>query len=205
MFNNKYKIIIVGESGIGKTTIVNTYLKKNNNNLTSTMGTEYSNILISKYNQELQLWDCAGQERFRSLVKLYYRGAKVCIFSFDLNNINSLYSINNYWIENVKNNTCEECIFILVGNKSDLEKNTDYYLIEQICSKYKMDYIESSAIKNKNINIIFETISDILHATYILNKRDYYKNNLNNNENIKISHNKTNNDDLCLRYNYSYC
>ena len=79
---NKYKVIIIGDSGIGKTTIMNSYLKKNNNNQTSTIGTEYSNILISKYNQELQVWDCAGQEKFKSLVKLYYRGAKACIFTF---------------------------------------------------------------------------------------------------------------------------
>ena len=70
--SNKYKIIIVGDSGTGKTTIMNTYLNKNDINPTSTIGTEYSNIQISKYNQELQIWDCAGQEKFRSLVKLYY-------------------------------------------------------------------------------------------------------------------------------------
>ena len=99
---NKYKVIIIGDSGIGKTTIMNSYLKKTIKNPISTIGTEYSNIKFSKYDQELQVWDCAGQEKFRSLVKLYYRGAKGCIFTFDLSSENSLNSINNYWIENVK-------------------------------------------------------------------------------------------------------
>ena len=134
---NKYKVIIIGDSGIGKTTIMNSYLKKNTKNPKSTMGTEYSNIKFSKFEQELQVWDCAGQEKFRSLVNLYYRGAKACIFTFDLSNINSLYSINDYWLENVKKNADEKCVFLLVGNKSDLQKNTNYHIINELCFNIK--------------------------------------------------------------------
>lgn len=202
---NKYKVIIIGDSGIGKTTIMNSYLKKNTKNPKSTMGTEYSNIKFSKYEQELQVWDCAGQEKFRSLVNLYYRGAKACIFTFDLSNINSLYSINDYWLENVKKNADKECVFLLVGNKSDLQKNTDYHIINELCNKYKMDYIESSAIKNINITNIFENISEILYAKYILNKRNYYNTDLIYNENIKIVNDETNYDNYWLKYNNTYC
>ena len=208
---SQYKIIIIGDSGIGKTTIVNSYLNKNNNNPISTIGTEYSTIISSKYNQELHIWDCAGQEKFRSLVKLYYRGAKACIFTFDLNNIKSLYSINDYWIKTVKQNSDEDCIYLLVGNKSDLKKNTDYNLINKLYTKYNINYIESCALTNKNINIIFETISDILYAKYILNKKVYYTNNLINssninNENININNkNNENNENNYLKYKYTYC
>lgn len=202
---NKYKVIIIGDSGIGKTTIMNSYLKKKNNNTKSTMGTEYSNIKFSKYNQELQIWDCAGQEKFRSLVKLYYRGAKGCIFTFDLSSENSLHSINNYWIENVKKNADEECVFLLVGNKSDLNKKTNYNLINELCSKYNMDYIETSAIENINITSVFENISDVLYAKYILNKRNYYTTDLTYKETIKIMNNETNDENNYLTYNYGYC
>jgi len=210
---NKYKVIIIGDSGIGKTTIMNSYLKKTTKNPISTIGTEYSNIKFSKYDQELQVWDCAGQEKFRSLVKLYYRGSKGCIFTFDLSSENSLHSINNYWIENVKKNADEDCVFLLVGNKSDLNRNTNYHLINELCSKYNMDYIETSAIKNINITNIFENLSDILYAKYILNKRNYYNTDLNYNQNIKITNHETNhetnneinNENNWLKYNNSYC
>ena len=202
---NKYKVIIIGDSGIGKTTIMNSYLKKTIKNPISTIGTEYSNIKFSKYDQELQVWDCAGQEKFRSLVKLYYRGAKACIFTFDLSNINSLHSINDYWLENVKKNADEDCVFLLVGNKSDLTKNTNYDLINELCSKYNMDYIETSATKNINITNVFENLSDILYAKYILNKRNYHSTDLNYNQNIKIINDETNNENSWLKYNNSYC
>ena len=205
---NKYKIIIIGDSSVGKTTILNTYLKKNNNNPISTIGTEYSNIIINKYNQELQIWDCAGQEKFRSLVKLYYRKAAVCIFVFDLNNINTLYTINDYWIKNVLDNIDDECNFLLIGNKSDLEKNTNYDIINKLCVKYNINYIESSAIKNKKITTIFETISDILQAKYILNKNNYCNTKLICNQNVIINNNnnnQTNQTYSYFKYNYSYC
>tara|TARA_B100000575_G_C22984654_1_gene567974 strand:- start:273 stop:893 length:621 start_codon:yes stop_codon:yes gene_type:complete len=203
---NKYKVILIGDSGIGKTTIMNSYLKKNNINPVATIGTEYVNIKFSKYNQDLQIWDCAGQEKFRSLVKLYYREAKACIFTFDLTRKKTLDSINNYWIKNVKDNADENCVFLLVGNKSDLEKNTNYNLINDLCKKYNMEYVETSAIKNINVTNIFSNISDILYAKYILNKKNNYIYDLTYNQNIlTINDEETNNKDKFNRYIYSYC
>ena len=68
-----------------------------------------------------------------------------------------------------------------------------------------MDYIESSAIKNINITNIFENISDILYAKYILNKRNYYNTDLIYNQNIKIVNDETNYDNYWLKYNNTYC
>ena len=72
-----------------------------------------------------------------------------------------------------------------------------------------MDYIETSAIKNINITNVFENLSDILYAKYILNKRNYYNTDLNYNQNIKITNHETNNEinneNNWLKYNNSYC
>ena len=193
----KYKIILVGDSNVGKTSIMNSYLKKKKKYVTSTIGTEFSNIVMKEKNQEFQVWDCAGQEKYRSLVKLYYRGAKVCLFVFDLNNMNSLYSINNYWMKIVKENVEEKCVFYLIGNKNDLENKIYKEVVDELCELYNMDYIECSASKDINIKLIFEKISGLLYGEKILNIKDSFENKL-----VKIK----NEDIKKERYNiYGYC
>lgn len=201
---DKYKIVIVGDSNVGKTSIMNTFLKKNNNIPTNTIGSEYSNIHIQKYNQELQIWDCAGQERFRSLTKLYYRNASACIFVFDLNNIKTLNSISNFWISNVKDNIDDNSILLLIGNKSDLSKNTNYDLINEISKTFNMQYIECSAIKNININNIFEKTSDLLFSKKILNNNTPTQYIYNDTSTNNIDLNKNNNSSDTHNF-YSYC
>tara|TARA_B110000114_G_C15043461_1_gene378159 strand:+ start:287 stop:916 length:630 start_codon:yes stop_codon:yes gene_type:complete len=158
---DKYKIIFVGDSGVGKTSILNTYSKKNKISK-ATVGTEFTEKYIKQYNLTLQIWDCAGQERFRALTKLYYRGAKICILVFDLTNKISLESIENYWIPIVKKETDESIKLILIGNKCDLTNNIDYSIIWNLCKTHNMKFIETSATKNLYINNIFENICNLI-------------------------------------------
>lgn len=151
---NKYKIIFVGDSSVGKTSILNSFMKKNYTPKT-TVGTEFTETHIDKYNLTLQIWDCAGQERFRALTKLYYRYSHICIFVFDLSNPQSLESLQNYWINTVQNNADKNIQFILVGNKNDLSININYSIVWDLCKKYNMKYIEVSATQNSNISNIF--------------------------------------------------
>jgi len=162
-FLDKHKIIFVGDSGVGKTSILNTYSKKNKIPK-ATLGTEFTEKYISHHNLTIQIWDCAGQERFRALTKLYYRGAKVCILVFDLTNTQSLDSIENYWIPIVKKETNESCKFILVGNKFDLTANIDYSIIWNLCKIHNIKFIETSATKNLYINNIFENVCNLINS-----------------------------------------
>ena len=162
-FSEKHKAIFVGDSGVGKTSILNAYSKKNRLPK-ATLGTEFTQQYIEKYNFTLQIWDCAGQERFRALTKLYYRGAKVCILVFDLTNSSSLDSIENYWIPIVKKETDESCKFILVGNKFDLTTNIDYSIVWNLCKIHNIKFIEASATKNLYINNIFDNVCDLINS-----------------------------------------
>ena len=92
----------------------------------------------------LQIWDCAGQEKFRALTKLYYRNADLCILVSDLSQPKTLDSIQNYWIYTYIENNPKNTKFILVGNKSDLDINIDYTYIWNLCKSYNMKYIECS-------------------------------------------------------------
>lgn len=162
-FSDKHKIIFVGDANVGKTSILNTYTKKNKIPK-ATLGTEFTEKYIEKHHFTLQIWDCAGQERFRALTKLYYRGAKICILVFDLSNPKSLESIENYWIPIVKTETNNTVKFILVGNKFDLTSNVDYSIIWNLCKIHNIKFIETSATKNLYINNIFENVCNLINS-----------------------------------------
>ena len=162
-FLTKHKVIFVGDSGVGKTSILNTYSKKNNTPK-ATLGTEFTEKYIEKHDLTLQIWDCAGQERFRALTKLYYRGARICILVFDLSNKSSLESLENYWIPTIKDNTDSIIQFILIGNKLDLVPNINYSDIWDLCKIHNMKFIETSVLQNLYINNIFDIVCLLINS-----------------------------------------
>ena len=188
-----YKIILIGDSSVGKTSILNTYMKKKDN-ISTTVGTEFAKKYVDKYKLHLQIWDCAGQERFRALCKVYFRATDICILVFDLSNPSSLKSIRDYWINTYLENATKSYKFILVGNKSDLPITIDYNIIWQLSKTYNMKYIETSTVNKTNIDSIFNTACEFILD---INKFD----------NTFIETNTLNIEDTSHRYNFlsSYC
>ena len=188
-----YKIILIGDSSVGKTSILNSYLKKNTTP-SSTIGTEFAKKYVDKYKLHLQIWDCAGQERYRALCKVYFRATDICILVFDLSNPSSLKSLRDYWINTYLENATKSYKFILVGNKSDLPITIDYNIIWQLSKTYNMKYIETSTVNKTNIDSIFNTACEFILD---INKFD----------NTFIETNTLNIEDTSYRYNFlsSYC
>ena len=188
-----YKVIFIGDSSVGKTSIFKKYTNINTET-SSTIGTEFTKKYIDKYNLLLHIWDCAGQERFRALTRVYFRDTDICILVFDLSNSTTLESIKNYWIETYLKNSTKQHKFVLVGNKSDLTINIDYNIIWYLVKTYNMKYIETSVVDNKNITNIFDFACDLILE---INK---YDNNFTESNTLNIS--TTSN-----RYNLwsSYC
>ena len=188
-----YKIILIGDSTVGKTSILNSYLKKNTTP-SSTIGTEFAKKYVDKYKLHLQIWDCAGQERYRALCKVYFRATDICILVFDLSNPSSLKSLRDYWINTYLENATKSYKFILVGNKSDLPITIDYNIIWQLSKTYNMKYIETSTVNKTNIDSIFNTACEFILD---INKFD----------NTFIETNTLNIEDTSYRYNFlsSYC
>ena len=186
-FLNKHKIIFVGDSSVGKTTILNTYSKKNYVSK-ATLGTEFTEKYIEKHNITLQIWDCAGQERFRALTKLYYRSTEVCILVFDLSEQSTLESLQNYWIPTIKENSESSIQFILVGNKLDLTTNIDYSIVWNLCKIHNMKFIETSAVKNQYINNIFDSVCLLITSkeTQKLEKKENEEENGEENKNVNL-------------------
>jgi small GTP-binding protein len=163
---NQIKLVLLGETGVGKTSIMrrfinNEFISKSS----SSIGIDY-NFKSMKYNNKtysIQIFDTAGQERFKSLVKTYYHIGDGFFIIFDLTNDNSLDAIK-YWIESV-NEIIENPKFIILGNKDDLQKNmkiSDDVIKNQLENYKDIIYIKTSAKAGTNIKQAFEKMIDLL-------------------------------------------
>ena len=104
----KFKVVLIGESGVGKTSILLRYISNEfNSQQFSTLGSSYVDKIIKINNDKkikLEIWDTAGQERFRSLAQAFYRNTDVGICVYDITNKASFEEIKNYWIKDIKEN-----------------------------------------------------------------------------------------------------
>lgn len=122
------KVVLVGNSGVGKTCIINQYITNvfNEEQLTTT-GATYSTkkLFIESKNKTIsfEIWDTAGQEKYRSLTKMFYKDSSIVIMVYDITNEDSFNDIKSYWLDEVINNSNENVIMAIVGNKSDLIEN----------------------------------------------------------------------------------
>ena len=102
----KFKVVLIGESGVGKTSILLRYISNEfNSQQFSTLGLSYVDKIIQIDNNKkikLEIWDTAGQEKFRALAKAYYRNIDVGILVYDVTNKTSFEEIKNYWIKDIK-------------------------------------------------------------------------------------------------------
>jgi small GTP-binding protein len=178
MVQNLYtlKYILVGNSYVGKSSILTNYLHGNFNDLHSTtIGVDFGvkRIKLNNNNYKLRIWDTAGQEKFKSIVQTYYRDVIGAILVYDICDRSSFDNIMN-WIKNIKCNTNNTMAFILVANKTD--KATERVISTQdgefFAEMNNMLYIETSAKMNTNINEIFDTLTVHVQDTIINNDID---------------------------------
>ena len=121
------KIILLGESGVGKTSIILRYFKDEfHENMQSTFGSTFiiQKVVKGNITYKLNIWDTTGQEKFHSVTKLFVQGADIVIFVYAINKIDSFKKID-YWNKTIKDNCDENIILSIVGNKADLFNNED--------------------------------------------------------------------------------
>jgi len=165
-----YRIITIGDAGVGKTAIIRRYL--NNlfeDNTLSTVGINFSFRELTLKNGtkvQLKLIDTAGQEKYKSLTKNYYKNADGALFVFALDDKKSFDHLKD-WIISFKDNKIKENIpAYIIGNKCDLPKEkiqVNQNLIEQFKSIHNYKYIESSALSDENITKIFEEMAEDIY------------------------------------------
>jgi Ras-related protein Rab-2A len=153
------KYIIVGDSGVGKSSIMIQFTERRFSLMHDiTIGVEFAAYIHTIGNDKirLQIWDTAGQESFRSITRSYYRGAACAFVVFDITNRESFNNIKS-WMNDVQNYSNFPITIILIGNKSDLEDKREVSSkeAEELAQKNNITYIETSAKNCKNINKVF--------------------------------------------------
>lgn len=165
-----YKIVLLGDSSVGKTSLVHRFTTNLFDQHTSnTIGAafitkEYTSSQDANKKIKFEIWDTAGQERYRSLTPMYYRNAKVALICYDLSNPEETFEKAKYWIDQLvihRGNAVEgESIGImLVGNKLDLRTGLgNEGEIEAYCDINHLKLYKTSAKTGEGVEVIFEDI-----------------------------------------------
>ncbi|CEG62778.1 Putative Rab family, other [Rhizopus microsporus] len=158
-----FKIVVIGDSGVGKTNLLGRFIHNTFDFASkSTIGLDLSmkNIIIKDKRVRVQIWDTAGQERYRSITKRYYRGAVGALLVYDITKRESFMSIPR-WLNEIKSNEAHsESILMLVGNKSDLEKDRQV-TVEEALEYAKVNdlaFMETSALQSINVENAFDSL-----------------------------------------------
>ena len=165
--NITYKFLVLGDQMVGKTSVLERYINrtfKSNYLLTIGMDKRFKRLEINNVDVDIHITDTAGQERFRSLTKMFYKGADGILIGFSLTDSKSLESIN-YWINEINENCSKDypISLVLFGNKCDDKENFQVSKeeIDKIVNEYKLTYFETSAKDNINITKIFEYLTKL--------------------------------------------
>ena len=158
------KIVLLGDSQVGKTSIISRITNDNFEEEISTIGAAFNTYMISTPSGtiQLQIWDTAGQEQYRSMTPMYYRSSDAILFVFDITNFPSFESIKG-WIKEVQATSSNRTKFVLVGNKADLSnKVVTLEDAQKLCSECQMCfYKEVSAKSGYNIYSLFQQVAEL--------------------------------------------
>ncbi|XP_065178520.1 ras-related protein Rab-7a [Sycon ciliatum] len=161
------KVIILGDSGVGKTSLMNQYVnKKFSNQYKATIGADFltKEVMVDDRLVTLQIWDTAGQERFQSLGVAFYRGADCCVLTFDVTMPNTFKNLDSWRDEFLIQSSPRDpdnFPFVVLGNKVDLESRAVSTKRAQAwCTgKNNIPYFETSAKEAINVEQAFQTIA----------------------------------------------
>ena len=170
------KVVLVGESGVGKTSIISQFTsKKFDLHRETSLSAQFISKTVNSQDLgkeiKFDIWDTVGQEKYRSLAKIFYKDAKVIVFVYDITTEYSFNELKNYWYEETRSNTDGSPILAVVGNKIDLYKeqkvsNNDG---KEFAEKIGAIFQTTSAQSDSGISTLFDNIG----KTYLIPNFDY--------------------------------
>ena len=154
------KVVIVGEAGVGKTSIMQMYSEGTfSKNQSSTIGATCceKDVTVNKINYSVSIWDTAGQESYRTIVPLYFRGASIAVVVLDITNRKTLEGVD-FWVTTLKENLGNDVVISLCANKMDLEQErvVDDEEILTTAQNHKVPVFYTSAATGVGISSLFE-------------------------------------------------
>ena len=174
------KTIIVGNSGVGKTSIISRYIGKFNPLEKMTIGASFINKLeeIDGKKVLFEIWDTAGQERYRSINSIFYQDSYICILTYDITKKQSFEDLKNYWYNSVLEHSMENIIFHVVGNKIDLidKEDVDRKEVKEYCEKIgaEVSFISAKEENSTYVDILFNKLGEkfLKSDIYLENEKD---------------------------------
>ena len=151
----RHKVIFIGDENTGKTSIINRIIDNPfNDTYEVSIGIDFmsKNIRFRGQNIKIQIWDSAGQEKYKGLIPSYVRNSSIVFIVYDISSRTSFENVQN-WISFVKN--IEKTTMILCGNKTDLNREVETKEGEEVAEREGIKFFECSAKTNENIKYMF--------------------------------------------------
>ncbi|KAL5546060.1 hypothetical protein UlMin_005747 [Ulmus minor] len=163
-YDLSFKIVLIGDTGVGKSSLVVGFISNSADNLAPTIGVDFKikQLTVGGKRLKLTIWDTAGQERFRTLTSSYYRGAQGIILVYDVTRRDTFTSLSDVWIKEVElYSTNQNCVKMLVGNKVDRESERAVSREEGMALAKGLGsmFLECSAKTRENVEKCFEELS----------------------------------------------
>lgn len=157
-----YKIVLIGDSGVGKSNLLSRFSRNEFfNDSKTTIGVEFATRTLAVNNKlvKAQIWDTAGEERYRSITSAYYRGSVGALIVYDISKSASFKNIEK-WLQELREHSSSNIVIILVGNKSDLKHLREVSTEEatKFAQKHDLILIETSALDSSNVDLAFQTV-----------------------------------------------
>jgi len=171
-----YKVVVTGDSGVGKTNIISRFTSNEFNiENKATIGVEFGHAELTVHDTKVkvQIWDTAGQERFRAVTRGYYRGAVGALMVYDITKAQTFKSIEK-WMQELREYADPDIVIMLVGNKSDLKSNREVATEDAtaFAKKNSLLYIEASALDGDNIKEAFQRTVNAIHEKRIKDPKE---------------------------------
>jgi len=157
----KFKVCLFGPGNVGKTSLLIRYIKDFfNTDLKKTIGSSFliKDVVIDETDVRLLLWDIGGQDIFKKLRTIYFKGSNAAFGVFDVTDPQSLLKLPG-WVSSIKKTVKKSIPMIIVGNKIDLERQVGRQEAEDLAKRLNCDYLEASAKTGEKVEIAFEKIA----------------------------------------------
>ncbi|XP_019410973.1 PREDICTED: ras-related protein Rab-25 [Crocodylus porosus] len=161
-YNFVFKVVLIGESGVGKTNLLSRFTRNEfSHDSRTTIGVEFSTrtVLVGDAMVKAQIWDTAGLERYRAITSAYYRGAVGALVVFDITK-HQTYDEVERWLKELYDHAEATIIVMLVGNKTDLTQAREVPTEEakMFAENNGLLFVETSALDSTNVEQAFETV-----------------------------------------------
>ncbi|KAF7650542.1 hypothetical protein LDENG_00123870 [Lucifuga dentata] len=167
MYNFVYKVVLIGESGVGKSNLLSRFTKNEfSHDSRTTIGVEFSTrtVYLDNHTIKAQIWDTAGLERYRAITSAYYRGAVGALLVYDISK-HLTYENAERWLKELYDHADPHIVVMLVGNKADLEslRTVPTEEAKDFAEKKGLLFTETSALESTNVE---EAFNDVLTVIY---------------------------------------